>query len=127
LRGLARAFAGLATGDGACRRTAAAMTARPDLVGGTGREVTDLMAGIPGLVAKDGAEGVFAAALPDGSAVVVKVADGATRAAVPVLVAGLRALGVSAEVLDRLGTTPVLGGGVPVGELRPAAALLPSG
>ncbi len=123
LRGLARAFAALATGDGACRRTAAAMTARPDLVGGTGRPVTDLIAGIPGLVAKDGAEGVFAAALPDGSGVAVKVADGAARAAVPVLVAGLRALAVEGEVLERLATTPVLGGGVPVGELRPAAAL----
>ena len=103
---------------------AAAMTARPDLVGGSGREVTDLMAGIPGLVAKDGAEGVFAAALPDGSAVAVKVADGATRAAVPLLVVGLRALGVQGEVLERLATTPVLGGGVPVGELRPVEGLL---
>jgi L-asparaginase II len=127
LRGLARAFTTIATGGGACRRTAAAMTARPDLVGGSGREVTDLMAGIPGLVAKDGAEGVFAAALPDGSAVAVKVVDGATRAAVPVLVAGLRALGVEAEVLDRLAATPVLGGGVPVGVLRPAAALQTAG
>jgi L-asparaginase II len=124
LRGLARAFSALATGDGACARTAAAMTARPDLVGGTGREVTDLMAGVPGLVAKDGAEGVFAAALPDGSAVAVKVADGATRAAVPVLVAGLRALGLQAAVLTRLARSPVLGGGVPVGELRPAPLLL---
>ena len=123
LRGLARAFAAVATGDGACRRTAAAMTARPDLVGGTGREVTDVMAGVPGLVAKDGAEGVFAAALPDGAAVAVKVADGAGRAAVPLLVAGLRALGVDAEVLDRLARPPVLGGGRPVGELRPVAAL----
>jgi L-asparaginase II len=127
LRGLARAFAALATQDGACGRTAAAMTARPDLVGGTGREVTDLMTGIPGLVAKDGAEGVFAAALPDGSTVAVKVADGAARAAVPVLVAGLRALGVEAQVLDRLATTPVLGGGVPVGELRPVEDLRPRG
>jgi L-asparaginase II len=125
LSGLARAFAVLVTADGACARTADAMRARPDLVGGTGREVTDLMAGVPGLVAKDGAEGVFAAALPDGSAVAVKIADGATRAAVPVLVAGLRALGVQAEVLDRLARTPVLGGGVPVGELRPAGPLLP--
>jgi len=118
LTGLARAFGALATGDGSCARTAAAMRAHPLLVGGTGRAVTELMAGIPGLVAKDGAEGVFAAALPDGSAVAVKVADGATRAAVPVLVAGLRALGVQAEVLDRLASAPVLGGGVPVGELR---------
>ena len=123
LTGLAAAFSALATGGGACARTAHAMRARPDLVGGTGREVTDLMAGIDGLVAKDGAEGVFAAALPDGAAVAVKVTDGATRAAVPVLVEGLRALGVSAPVLDRLGRAPVLGGGVPVGELRPSEAL----
>jgi len=123
LTGLATAFRALATGDGACARTAAAMRARPDLVGGPDREVTDLMVGIDGLVAKDGAEGVFAAALPGGAAVAVKVADGATRAAVPVLVGGLRALGVDADVLDRLGRAPVLGGGVPVGELRPSAAL----
>jgi hypothetical protein len=40
-----------------------------------------------------------------------------------VLVAGLRSLGVQADVLDRLATAPVLGGGVPVGELRPSEAL----
>ena len=126
LRGLARAFSAVATSDGACRRTAAAMTDFPQLVGGTGREVTDVMAGVPGLVAKDGAEGVFAAALPDGAAVALKVADGAARAAVPVLVAALQALGVEADVLTRLARPPVLGGGLPVGELRPAPALLRS-
>ena len=123
LTGLARAFAALATGGGAVRRTAEAMRAFPGLVGGTGRDVTALLEGIDGLVCKDGAEGVFAAALPDGSAVAVKVADGAMRAATPVLVGGLRALGVTAEVLDRLGTAPVLGGGVPVGVLRPSDLL----
>ena len=123
LRGLARSFTALATGDGTSRRTAESMRAHPDLVGGAHREVTRLIAGIPGLVAKDGAEGVFAAALPDGSSAAVKVVDGATRAAVPVLVQALRALGVTAPVLDELATTPVLGGGVPVGELRPTAAL----
>lgn len=120
LVGLARAFAALVTGDGTCRRTADAMRAHPDLVGGPGREVSRLLEGIPGLVAKDGAEGVFAAALPDGSAVAVKVLDGATRGAVPALVHALRALGVTAPVLDELATSPVLGGGVPVGELRVA-------
>ena len=123
LTGLARAFAALATGGGAVRRTAEAMRAFPGLVGGTGRDVTALLEGIDGLVCKDGAEGVFAAALPDGSAVAVKVADGAMRAATPVLVGGLRALGVTAEVLDRLGTAPVLGGGAPVGVLRPSDLL----
>ena len=125
LTGLARAFSVLATsGDDAVARTAASMREHPGLVGGPGREVTRLLEGIPGLVAKDGAEGVFAAALPDGSAAAVKVADGSTRAAVPVLVVALRALGVTAPVLDELGTPPVLGGGRPVGELRPSAALL---
>jgi len=123
LTGLARAFTALVTGDGTCRRTADAMRAHPDLVGGPGREVTRLMAGIPGLVAKDGAEGVFAAALPDGSSAAVKVADGSTRAAVPMLVGALRALGVTADVLDELATEPVLGGGVPVGELRGTSLL----
>ncbi|MDQ1700312.1 MAG: hypothetical protein QOG34_2175, partial [Frankiaceae bacterium] len=45
---------------------AAAMLAHPDLVGGTGRDVTGLMSAVPGLVAKDGAEGVYAAATADG-------------------------------------------------------------
>ena len=123
LTGLARAFATLAVGGGNERRTAEAMRAHPELVGGPGREVTRLMEGIPGLVAKDGAEGVFAAALPDGRAAAVKIADGANRAAVPALVAALRVLGVSAPVLAELGTAPVLGGGVPVGELRPTDLL----
>ena len=123
LTGLARAFAAFATGAGTSEAVTQAMRAHPGLVGGTGRDVTALLEGVPGLVCKDGAEGVYAAALPDGSAVAVKVADGATRAAVIVLVGGLRALGVQADVLDRVGFAPVLGGGVPVGELRPTAAL----
>jgi len=45
-----------------------------------GRAVSRLMIGVPGLLAKDGAEGTFAAALPDGTATVVKIADGASRA-----------------------------------------------
>jgi len=117
LTGLARAFSALATGGGSEARTAEAMRSCPDLVGGTGRPVTALLTGIPGILAKDGAEGVYAAALADGSAVAVKVADGANRAAMPVLVLGLRSLGVQAEVLDRLATVPVLGGGVQVGVL----------
>ena len=98
----------------------AAMRDHPWYVGGTGRDVTRLMEGVPGLVAKDGAEGVFAAALPDGAAVAVKVHDGAARARTPLLVAGLRALGVIAPVLDELAATPVLGGGRRVGEARVA-------
>ena len=119
LVGVARAFGALAAASsGAPGRVAAAMRAHPDLVGGPGREVTRLLEGVPGLVTKDGAEGYFAAGLPDGSGAAVKVADGANRASHLLLVAALRALGRSEPVLDELATSPVLGGGRPVGELR---------
>ncbi|MBK5307566.1 MAG: asparaginase [Frankiaceae bacterium] len=120
LRGLARAFAALVRDQ---RRVADAMRAHPHLVGGTGRDVTRLMQGVPGLVAKDGAEGVYAVALADGSSVALKVEDGAWRARPPILVAALRRLGVDAPVLDELATTPVLGGGRVVGEVRVSAVL----
>lgn len=125
LTGLAHAFARLTLAAPGTpeRRVATAMAAHPGWVGGTGRDVTALMAGVPGLVAKDGAEGVFAAALPDGSAVAVKVLDGGMRP-LPVVVAGaLRALG--ADVPDDLGRRAVLGGGAPVGEIRPVLGRRP--
>ena len=126
LRGLARAYGALASaGTDNAGRTAAAMRDHPWHVGGTGRDVTDLMAGIPGLVAKDGAEGVYAAGLPDGSAVALKIDDGASRARPPLMVAALRHLGVSAPVLDQLAVGQVLGGGRPVGEVRVIADALP--
>jgi L-asparaginase II len=107
LLGLARAFARLA---GAVD----AMRAHPELVGGEGRSVTTLMRTVPGLVAKDGAEGVYAAALPDGRAVAFKIDDGAQRALDPMIVAALRALDVDVSLPDAV----VLGGGSPVGSVR---------
>jgi L-asparaginase II len=94
------------------------MRAHPDLVAGTGRDVTLIMAGVPGLLAKDGAEGVYAVALPGLGAVAVKIDDGAARARMPVVVAGLRRLGVEAPVLDELAEFPVRGGGRVVGAVR---------
>jgi L-asparaginase II len=120
LTGLARAFAGLATaipGTDA-HRVAEAVRQHPHWLGGPGRDVTELVEGLPGVVAKDGAEGVFAAALPDGGSVALKIEDGAGRARGPVLAAALRALGADAPVLDRLARQPVLGGGREVGEVR---------
>lgn len=121
LAGLVRAYRTLALAgpELAEGRVAAAMRAHPDMVGGTGRAVTVLMTRLPGVIAKDGAEGVFVAALPDGSAVGVKVDDGAARAAVPVAVAGLGLLGAPTGDLGDLALTPVLGHGQPVGEVRP--------
>jgi L-asparaginase II len=96
------------------------MRADPELVAGTGQDDTRLMHGVPGLLAKGGAEGVVAVAVAGVGAVAIKVADGAMRARMPVLVSALRRLGVSAPVLDELETVPVLGGGGRVGEVRSA-------
>ena len=91
LTGLARAFAAIATAaDGTPEhRVAAAIRRYPEWLGGTRRDVTRLVAGVPGLIAKDGAEGVYAAALPDGRAVALKIDDGGQRARPPVMVAAL--------------------------------------
>jgi L-asparaginase II len=102
------------------RLVADTIRADPQLVAGTGADDTLLMAGVPGLLAKGGAEGVVAVALADGSAVAIKIEDGGMRARMPVLVSALRRLGVDAPVLEELATVPVLGGGVRVGEVRAA-------
>jgi L-asparaginase II len=75
-------------------------------------------------MAKDGAEGVFAAALPDGRAVALKVADGSNRARPPLMHAALRALGVDVSGVDPAAwISPVLGHGRRVGEVRIVGAL----
>ena len=105
------------------------MSAHPGMVGGTGRDVTTLMAAMPGVVAKDGAEGVYAVGLPDGRSAALKILDGAQRPRPVVMSAVLRALGLDHPVLDEVGTVPVLGHGRPVGEVRavpiPAAPATP--
>ncbi|NMI00601.1 asparaginase [Pseudonocardia sp. K10HN5] len=117
LGGLARAFARIATADPRtpAGRVAAALRSHPWWLGGTGRPVTRFIEGVPGLIGKDGAEGVFAAALADGRAAAVKVLDGAARPVPAVVAATLRALGVDAPALDEIGRVDVLGHGRPVG------------
>jgi L-asparaginase II len=120
LTGLARAYLRLVSGaPGSVEQTvAAAMRAHPAMVAGTGAEDTRLMLGVPGLLAKGGAEGVMAVAVPDVGAVALKIDDGGMRARMPVLVSALRRLGVKADVLDELAEVPLLGGGEPVGAVR---------
>jgi L-asparaginase II len=120
LRGVARGFGRLPTARAgtAERRVADAMREHPFLTGGTGRDVTALMEAVPGLVAKDGAEGVYAAAAADGRVVALKVDDGGGRARAPVMVSALRRLGIDGSGLDALASIPVLGHGRPVGEVR---------
>ncbi|MFG1659319.1 asparaginase [Micromonospora chersina] len=121
LTGLARAFLRLVSAEpGTVERTVAdAMRAYPELVGGTQADDTRLMRGVPGLLAKVGAEGVIAAALPGVGAVALKIDDGAGRPRMPVLVSALRRLNVEAPVLTEYAEIPLLGGGLPVGAVRP--------
>ncbi|QGX08544.1 asparaginase [Janibacter melonis] len=122
LDGLAAAFGRLAGAEEgtAARRVADAMRAHPEHVGGDGREVTDLMARTPGLVAKDGAEAVFAAGTADGLGLAVKISDGApfARARTAVLAAALLRLGVDSPATREHSTSPTLGHGRRVGEVR---------
>ncbi|MEV0896808.1 asparaginase [Actinoplanes sp. NPDC049802] len=114
--GLARAFLTLVEAAPGTpeRRVADAMRADPELVAGTGSEDTVLMTRMPGLIVKRGADGVSAAAMAGVGAVALKISDGSTRARVPVLLAALRRLGLDVPDLPEW----VLGGGVPVGEVR---------
>ncbi|MCP9207875.1 asparaginase [Streptomyces sp. NEAU-Y11] len=127
LHGLARAAARIATAapDTPEGRVAAALRAHPEMLSGTGRDVARLMTAVPGLIAKDGFEGVQLAALPDGHAVAVKISDGADRARMPVTAALLARCGVDPEVLTGFATAPVIGGGATVGRLRAVDALTP--
>jgi L-asparaginase II len=95
-----------------------AMRQHPDMVAGERRDVTELMRLAPGLVAKDGFEGVQLVGLPDGRGIAVKISDGGDRARMPVTVRVLEELGVDTSLLAGIGTAPVLGGGYEVGLLQ---------
>lgn len=125
LSGLAVAFARLAAGaTPGLRRVRDAMQAHPFLVGGE-TDDTALMCADARVIAKCGAEGVLAAGLVHPAlgplGLVVKVGDGAPRAAGPTIGAALAALG--AAVAPEVAVRPVLGGGVPHGGLRAVAAV----
>lgn len=111
----AMATASLRTPEGA---VAAAMRAEPWFVGGTGHENTEFMRLVPGTICKGGAEGVLMAASATGQAVAMKVIDGSPRATTLLALAVLGALGVNVSGAEKLGELPILGGGVPVGEIR---------
>lgn len=125
LMGLARAFRAVATSAAGTpeRRVYDAMRTHPFAVGGPGRDVSTLMEGVPGLMAKDGADGMFAAALPDGRAVAVKMSEGGDRARPVVVAAMLAALGVDVTQAASAWQVPILGHGHPVGRVRPVGVL----
>lgn len=127
LTGLARAFSSLARAtDGPERAVADAIREHPEFVSGTTRDELELHRAIPGLIGKAGAESCYAVALPDGRAWALKTDDGAPRVR-PVLMAEalrrsgvLTGQGVDAAAVEATGKLELLGGGIPVGEIRAA-------
>ena len=124
--GLARGVLSLvqAPAGGPERAVADAMRAHPWFVAGTGRDDTDVMTAVPGLVMKGGADGVHVAALPDRGAVALKLDDGGDRGRLPALLAGLELLGAPLSDAEQWLQTPVLGGADVVGSVRRGPVLI---
>jgi L-asparaginase II len=121
LTGVARVYRALVLADPGTpeRKVADAMRAHPEWTSGSRRAERRLMAAIPGLLVKAGAEGVDAFALADGRAGAIKIDDGASRARTPLTVALLRAVGAPEHsVLRELAESPLAGGDAVVGTIR---------
>jgi L-asparaginase II len=125
LTGLARGFRLLAVAhDGPERRVADAIRAHPAYVSGTNRDEMALLRAIPGAIGKAGAEACYAVALRDGRAFALKVDDGYPRARPVLMATALRRSGVDTEpgvdtdAVRATGQVDLLGGGLPVGEIR---------
>jgi len=103
LERVAHAFSRLEHLDGG-DRVVAAMRARPELIGGEGATDTTLMRTLPGWIAKGGAEGLIAAASPDGLGIALEGEDGNSRALRPALAAFASLLGFD---LDLFAEVPV--------------------
>ena len=101
------------------RIVADAMRAYPEYVGGSRRDVTHFMSSIPGLLAKDGAFGVYTGSFADGRAMALKVEGGSEQGRNAVMAGLLIYLGVPESVVHTYSAQPVLGGGKVVGSIHP--------
>jgi len=133
LVGLATAFRRLALGvdghdnpDPRSALVADAIRAHPAYVSGSTRDERALLTAIPGAIGKAGAESCYAVALPDGRAFALKTDDGAPRVRPVIMARALERSGVDVEegvdtdAVRATGKVALLGGGVPVGEIRAA-------
>jgi L-asparaginase II len=117
LAGLARSYRTIALAEHAHHRQLRdAVIRHPQLVGGTGRDVTTLIREL-GVFAKDGAEGVYAVATTDGRSIALKVEDGANRPRAAVVLDALALLGVDVGDLPTSMRLHNLGHGRPVGDV----------
>ncbi|GAA3753350.1 L-asparaginase II [Spinactinospora alkalitolerans] len=125
LVGLARGVRAMALADADSHEATvlSAMRGFPEYVAGADRDDTVLMRRLPGVVSKQGAEGVMVVAAATGESVAVKISDGdpLVRARTMVALTALAELGVDVGPVTDLLAADVLGGGRPVGTVRPLA------
>jgi L-asparaginase II len=120
LRGVVRAIHAITHSDVPVHReVVAACTSFPEMVSGKGRVVTEAMERIPGLLVKDGAEGVMIASRPGSGTLCWKMSDGSNRGDRPLLSASLSHLGITLN-FDQI---PIYGDGKVVGEVRASKLL----
>lgn len=118
LSGLARVFGGLQTsGEPAQQAVAAAMSTWPEWVSGTTRDSLALVRKLPGALAKEGAEGVYAVGLPDGTGIALKVHDGNQRPRPALMNYLLESIGYLGLADVGAAESMVKGGGKPVGSV----------
>lgn len=122
LRSLATGFARISTGErlspelaNATLEIRDAVRNHPFMVAGSGRYDTTVMEGTP-LMAKSGAEGVFAAGSPEGWGVALKISDSAGRAVSPAARAALARRGVDVGEARAIPVRDL--GGEQVGEIK---------
>jgi L-asparaginase II len=124
---------GLAEGDGPARRVVGVMTANPWYTSGSRRLAFKLMREVPGLLAKEGAEGFFIVGVPSDRSpfggpvgLAIKVIDGAgegARGREPAVASALLSLGIASSEerpqLAALATEPLRNvAGRVIGEVR---------
>lgn len=125
LSGLARAFGKLAAArSGPAWQVAEAFRQFPEYASGIGASDLVVHRAVPGIVCKHGAEAVFAAGLPDGTGVAVKLSDGMGRGVVELTATILASLGGETPELAALTSGPILGGGEPVGRIQVSPSLI---
>ena len=120
ISGLSRAISSVIVSDDfASQAIVTAMTTHPEMVAGAGRLSAKWMRAAPGLIMKEGAEGVMIAGQRGHGVVTFKVIDGSMRAHPEIIRAALAKIGITSSAMSLSGAT-VFGGPAPKVAIRAA-------
>lgn len=120
ISGLSRAINSvIASNDLASQAIVTAMSSHPEMVAGLGRLSAKWMRAVPGLIMKEGAEGVMIAGQRNHGVVAFKVIDGSMRAHEAIIRSALAKIGITSSAMSASGAT-VFGGPAPKVAIRAA-------